>query len=331
MRFRHPERSVRFGWIAACAFPLFFAAAVACASEQMVDRVAAVVNQEVITQSDLDQLYEPLKAQLREAYQGEELASKLDEMRKKLLNQLIEDKLVLQEARRLGVEVEDNEVEERFQEFKKQFSEKDFSEMLKQQGIQLKAMKDRIRDQIMIQKLHYVEIRRKVVVSPLEIKKFYEDHPELFVDREKVKVWMITIPKSEESVRKGTMDEGAKKKTETLLKEIKKGKDFSELAAKESRDPHAKEGGLVGYVSRGDMIGNIDEVLFRLADSQMSDVIETERGYHIFKVGDHQKGKSLALEESRDKIHDMLFRQKANARFEAWMEELKKTAFISIR
>ena len=73
------------------------------------------------------------------------------------------------------------------------------------------------------------------------------------------------------------------------------------------------------------------KVLFQLKDGEISDILETERTYHIFKVADRQSAKSLGLEESRDKIHEILRRQKGNARFEAWMEELKKSAFISIR
>ncbi len=303
----------------------------AFSEEQLVDRVVVVVNQEIITQSEFDALFQPIYLQYQNTYQGNELTDKLNEVRKKLLNQLIEDKLVLQEARKLGVEVSDNEVDERLGEFKKQFSGQSFDEMLKTQNVKIKTIKDRIRDQISIQKLHYVEIQRKVVVSPIEIKKFYEDHPDLFIDKEKIKVWVIAIPKNPDAIRTGTMDETAKKKAELVLKELKKGKDFSEVAKNESRDAHAKDGGLIGYIARGDMIGKIDEVLFRLKDNDITDVLESEQGYHIFKVADHQMGKTLTLEESRDRIHDMLYRQKANERFQAWMEELKKSAYISIR
>ncbi len=309
----------------------FFQPAACCAEEQLVDRVVAVVNQEVITQSELDALFAPVRAQFQETYQGQELNDKLIEARKKLLNQLIEDHLVLQEARRLGVEVTDREVEERLGEFKRQFHGKSFDEMLKAQGIKLKTLKERMRDQITIQKLHYIEIQRKVIVPPLEIEKFFQDHGNLFMEKEKVKVWSITISKNEESVKRGTMDEAARKKAESVLRELKKGKDFSELARKESHDPHAEEGGLVGYVSRGDMIDSIDQVLFQLKEGETSGILESERGYHFFKVADRQAAKATTLDESRDRIREMIFRQKANERFESWMEELKKTAFISIR
>ena len=304
------------------------------AEEKLVDRVVAVVNQDVITQSELDALFQPLVVQFREVYQGQELMEKLNEVRKKLITQLIEDRLVLQEAKKLGIEVSEGEVNGRLEELKGNFASggsQHFEDALKAQGVTLKSVKERINDQIAIQKLHYVEVRRKVVVSPLEIEKYYNEHKDEFIEKEKIKVWTIMISKGEEAIEKGMMDEAAKKKMEAILKELRKGKDFSELAKRESKDPHAKDGGLIGYVSRGDMIGKIDEILFKLPDSQFSDILETERAYHIFKVADRQPSKELTLDEARERIQDVIYKRKATARFEVWMDELKKNAFISIR
>ena len=153
----------------------------------------------------------------------------------------------------------------------------------------------------------------------------------MFVDKEKIKVWSIAVPKNEDAIKKGIADEAAKKRANNILRDLKKGKDFSELAKKESLDSHAQDGGLIGYVAKGDMIPVIDEVLFSLPENQFSDIVETEKAYHIFKVGDHHNEKTMSLDESRDKISDLLYRKKAEERFQAWMEELKKTAFISIR
>ncbi|MBI4388414.1 MAG: peptidylprolyl isomerase [Candidatus Omnitrophica bacterium] len=311
---------------------LVYAATLQAADHQLVDRVVAVVNQEAITQSELDELFYSVREQLSEAYQGSELKEKLLDARKKLLSQLIEDRLVLQEARKRGVEVSDQEVEGRLEDFKKQLPPgQSFDDMLEHQGLDGKAVKQRIHDQLMMQKLQYVEIQRKIVVSPVEIEKFYKDNTARFVAKEKLKVWTIVIPKSEDAVRKGMMDETAKKKAETILEELKKGADFSELAKRESHDSHAQEGGLIGFVARGDMIKEIEDVLFSLPENGRSEIVETEGAYHIFKIAERAPEKGLSLDEVRSQIHDILYRDKANARFEAWMEELKKSAFISIR
>ncbi len=301
-------------------------------AQQLVDRVIAVVNDEPITQSELEQVFIPIHEQLAQAYQGYELTQKMNETRQKLLNQLIEDHLVLQQAKKLGVDVSERDVEERLEEFKKQMPQgQDFNQLAKAQGVNVKGLRKRIRDQLAIQRLHFMEVQRKVLVSPAEVEQYYHEHENDFIDREKIKVWGITIEKGREAIQKGAVDEAAKKRIEKVLKELQKGKDFSEMARMESQDAHAKDGGLIGSVARGDMIEKIDQVLFALPDNQISEILETERAYHIFKVAERTPSQKISLEETREQIQSLLYRQKANVRFEAWMEELKRSAFISIR
>ena len=304
------------------------------ANEKLVDRVVAVVNKDVITESELDPLFQPILVQYQQTYQGAELMDKLGEVRHKLILQLIEDRLVLQEATKLGVDVSEGEINDRIEELKQSYKTEgtaNFEDAIKAQGVTIKALKDRIRDQTAIQKLHFVEVRRKVVVSPLEVENYYKEHENEFAQKEKRTVWVITIPKNDLAISKGMMDEKAKKKMEAILKDLKKGRNFEEVAKKESGDPHAKNGGLIGEVTKGDMAENIDQVLFQTPDGQMTDILETERAYHIFKVGTLAASKKLSFEEAREKIENFLYKQKANARFEEWMDELKKKAFISIR
>lgn len=304
------------------------------ANEKLVDRVVAVVNKDVITESELDPLFQPILLQYQQTYQGSDLMDKLGEVRHKLILQLIEDRLVLQEATKLGVDVSEGEVNDRVEDLKQSYKAEgaaNFEDAIKAQGVTTKALRDRIKDQIAIQKLHFSEVRRKVVVSPLEVENYYKEHESEFEQKEKRMVWVITIPKNDLAATKGMMDEKAKKKAEAILKDLKKGKVFEEIAKKESQDPHAKNGGLIGEVSKGDMAENIDQVLFQTPEGQMTDILETERAYYIFKVGVLTTGKKLSFEEAREKIESFLYKQKANTRFEEWMDELKKKAFISIR
>jgi len=302
------------------------------AQELLLDRVVAVVNQEAITQSELDIIFRPIHAQLTEAYQGAELVMEIEKTRQKLLNQLIEDRLVLQQARKLGIEVSESEVDDKIEQFKTEMGgERAFQAALDKQGFTIESIRKRFRDQILMKKLHYVEVHRKVVVSPLEISEFYDEHPELFNETEKIKVWSITFPKNDTAIRKGIMDEQAKAKTYAVLKRLKTGEDFETVARQESLDSHSQEGGLMGYVYRGDMIGSIDTVLFQMKNGEITDILQTERGYHIFKVDNKQPSKTLILEEARPRIREILYQKKVNIRFEEWMERLKRDAFISLR
>ncbi|OGW86513.1 MAG: hypothetical protein A3C35_08090 [Omnitrophica bacterium RIFCSPHIGHO2_02_FULL_46_11] len=300
--------------------------------EQLVDRVVAVVNKEIITQSEFDVLFRPFYEQIKKAYQGPNLQGELESIRLKLLNQMIEDKLVYQEAQKLGITVEDVEVDDEIAAFKQQFPKgANFEKEMENSGLTIDDIKKRFRERLSIEKLHQSVIRGRVVVSPPEAEQYFKEHPEEFTQKERVKVFCITIRKNEEAIKKGTMDEAAKKKTESLLKDLKRGADFEKLAMQNSQDTHADQGGYVGFVQRGDMVSNIDQVLFSLPPGSISDVLETEYGYHVFKVIEKQPAFTKTFEQAKDEITEKLFRAQAHQRFIEWMDDLKKKSYISVR
>lgn len=320
----------KFVWLVV----LFLAFSPLCFSEeqQLVDRVAAVVNQDIITQSELDMLFRPVYEQIKRDYKGANLQSELESLRLKLLNQLIEDRLVAQEAEKLGIVVTDEEIAEEMKEFKKQFpDETAFQKELELSGISQADVEKRFKERIAITKLHQGIIRGRVIVSPGEAEQYFKDHPAEFVQKEQVELWCITLKKGDEAVRKGIMDEGVKRKAGELVAQLKKGKNFEELAEHNSEDANASNKGSLGFVPRGSLVADLDQVLFSLPENSVSEVLETEQGYHIFKVGKKRPASKKTFEEVRDQINDMLFRRKAHERFLSWMEDLKKKSFISIR
>ncbi|MBI4394619.1 MAG: SurA N-terminal domain-containing protein [Candidatus Omnitrophica bacterium] len=299
---------------------------------QLVDRVAAVVNNEVITQSEFDVIFRPIYEQLQKTYQGPNLQAELEKLRLQLLNQLIEDRLVYQEAQKLGIEVSDSEIQEELSSFKSQFPDQTrFEQEMEKAGIQLADLEKRVKERISIAKLHQGLIRGRVVVSPNETEQYYKDHPEEFVQKEQVEVWSITLPKGKEAVEKGMMDEAVKRKAEQFIAQLKKGADFEKLAKENSKDVHAEQGGFMGFIQRGDLVDSIDQLLFSLPKGSISDVLETENNYHIFKVGEKREASHKSFKEAESEISDKLFRQKAHERFVQWMDELKKKSYISIR
>lgn len=304
----------------------------AAEGSQLVDRVAAVVNKEVITQSEVDVIFYPVYEQIRKSHQGPNLDRELQQARLKLLNQIIEDKLVYQEAERLGVVVEDDEIEEELKRFQSQFEKPEqFEEEIKKSGLALDDFKKRIKERIAIMKLHQHEIHSKVVVLPAEVEEYFKAHPGEFVQKERVELWGLTLRKGEEAIRKGITDEKVKQKALDLAARLKKGENFEELAKKESQDPYARKGGALGLVQKGDMVENIDQIIFSLPEGSISEVLETEDGYHIFKIGKKESASQKTFEEAKSRIREKLFRERAHERFVSWMDELKKKAYISIR
>jgi peptidyl-prolyl cis-trans isomerase SurA len=304
----------------------------AWAQEQLVDRVVAVVNDEAITQSELDIYLRPLYEELKKQLEEEELLSQLNQIRLKLLNQMIEDRLVFQEAKKLGIIVRESEIDEQMNEVRSRFpSETEFEKVLRAQGMTLTQIRERYEREITIRRLHDVEIRSRVVVSPQEIEDFYKNRKAELAEEEKVRLRSLTVRKGEEAVEKGIVDEKAKAKIESLRQRIEQGEDLAKLAQEFSDDPHAKQGGEIGWVKRGEMLPTIDEIIFNLKAGETSSVLETSAGYHFFKVEEKVVSEIPPFEKARGKIQEILFREEARDRFKEWMSELKARAYISIR
>jgi len=313
------------------ALPLFMPLARA-AEEELLDRVVAVVNDEVITQAELDVFLRPVYAQYSKEYNGSELMKAINEVRQKILSQMIEDKLVYQEAVQMGIEVKDEEVEKAFQEFKSKMENPGaLDEMLEREGLTMKALRERLKKQAMVRQLQDREIRSKVVVSPAEVEAFFKNNPDRFKAKERVRVRSLTIKKSEEARRKGLTDEKAKQRIKLLAQKIRDNHNFGQIVKDFSEDSHAKQEGPGEWIERGAMIESLDEVIFKVPLGGGTEVVETPIGYHIFRVEAKEPEKVHTFDEVKDQISGYLFQEKSNARFRDWMEEIKKAAYISIK
>ncbi len=307
-------------------------AAFAAPERQLLDQVVAVVNDEPVTQSELDMTMRPIYEQYKQEYSGEAFSQAMNEARRNLLNQLIEDKLVYQEAKVQKIEPDEAEVENQLKGFRSKFkTDAELEDALAKEGFSLREMRERLERQSVIRHLQDMEVRAKVVVSPLEVEEYYDSNPEEFASEGSLKARSITIKKSDEAKEKGLTDEEARQKIAGLRKKILSGEDFGSLAKQFSQDSSAREDGLTGWIQRGEMIPEIDSVIFSLKPGEVSEIVETPVGYHFFRVEEKKEKYKKSLEEARAAIYDKLYRQKQAKRFQEWMDSLKRTAYISIR
>jgi len=292
-----------------------------------INKLVAVVNDEVITQQDVDQMLAVLYAQFSQEYKGDELLQRMEHAKKDILNQIIEDKLVLSKAKELGIKVTESEIDERLDYIKKGFSsEEEFYKTLETQGVTIANLKDRYRDQIMMKKLVDYEIRSKVSVLPSEISAYYEKHRSQFREGDKYKVKNILI-KAKDDIS----FELAKVEIDGVYNKLKEGASFDDLARQYSQGPNAEKGGDMGYIEKGQMLEALDSAIFKLKHGEFSEPVKSEIGYHIFKAEDIQYGKQASLEEVQKDIQMVLFQEKFKARIEEWLSGLKKKAYISIK
>lgn len=302
------------------------------AKQELLDRVVAVVNDDVVTQSEVDALLRPLYEQYMRDYSGETMMKMLAEAQGKILSQLVEDRLVYQQAVKKKIEIDESDIEREMVQFRKRFGDQaELERALKSENASLADLKERLKKQALIRRLHDSEIRSKVIISPKEQEAYYAEHRAEFAAQEQVRISSLTIKKSDEAREKGIADEAAQGRLVALKEKIAKGGDFDQLVKDNSEDKNADQGGKGNWILRGQMIPAVDEVIFKTPVGNITDVIETPIGYHLFKVVEHQLPIQKSYEQVSEQIYDLLFRKKSEEKFSAWMETLRKNAYISIK
>lgn len=300
---------------------------------ELIDRIVAVVNDEVVTQSELDRQLAPIYQSYKEQYQGSEFFSQMNKARTQILNQMIEDKLVLQDAKKKKIEVSDGEVDGKLAEVRSRFrSEEDFKRFMDSQGMTLNKLKERYRDTIMIQKVQYVAVRMQVVVSPTEARKYYDEHQAEFKSPEALEVRSLTIRKKPGEPPQNAKNSPGKEKAEGLRRRIVQGQaKFEEIADQFSEDTHAKEGGDMGKIHRGELAPQFEDAVFKLDEGQVTPVLESEIGFHIFKLDKKEPEKVIPYEEAKRGTEGRIYQEKAKKKFNEWIERLKQDAYIAVK
>jgi len=293
----------------------------------VIDKIVVVVNNEVITQGEIDRILAPAYEQYKSMLSEEQLIKKLDDARQAVMAQLIEEKLILSEAKKQNIEVDEKDVNAKVAEAKKRFpSNEIFEEALAAQHLSLKELRVKFKEQLMTKKLIDQKVGSKVFITPNEIVEYYNKHAQEFSRPEELRLSNILIkPKENVKVEKTV------ELVSEISKRLKAGGDFAKLAKVYSEGPGAKEGGAMGYVKRGDLLPEIEKVVFDMKEGEVSGIIRTKVGYHFFKVDEKKAPESLSISDARQSIEQALWMGKMKEKSKEWIEELRKNAYIAFK
>jgi peptidyl-prolyl cis-trans isomerase SurA len=298
-------------------------------SDDVMDRVICVVNNDAIT------LYELQEAEARYLFENKETAPAGEArkaLRERLLGNIIEGRIQLQQAEKEKIAVEDSEISEQINEIMQKLNVKtqpEFEEMLKKEGLTLDGVKKRIREQIMVQRLARRKVALRVSVTEQEIDRYLTDN------RDKLETGLsfhvrhiLFLPEA------GAGEEGweaAHKKADQVYALLVEGQDFAMLAAKYSEDGSAKDGGDLGSLKRGELAADIEEAVLKLQPGEFSRPFRSQVGYHLFRLESRETLAGDALVQARNQIREILYRQKYEARLQEWLTDMKQRAIIDIR
>lgn len=296
-----------------------------------LDRILVVVNDEIITDSDLNQVLYPLITRLRATTSGPELDAKVQETRKSVLKDMISDRLILSAAKALDprykIAAEESEIDAMATEMREKFpSEEVFDKVMKEQGMTHKKLRDRFAEDILKRKMVDFKVRSRVTLSPGEIKDFYDSHPDDFKGVPEVRARQILI-------RAGSTrsEELARSTMQSVVDQLKQGADFAEMARTYSEASDAADGGNMDWTRKGRFMARIDNAIFNLEPGQVSEPIQTQLGLHLFKVEEKRMSTGVTYQEAIPRIETYLYKKKVADELKIWLDELRSKAFISVQ
>ena len=282
----------------------------------MGSTVVAEVGSDEITVMDLRKEMKFVKSQLRVGDRKRLTSEELLVLKIKALNRIIRDTLLVKEADRNNIQLSRDEYESALQEAKNGYQKKSFHRLFSLGGISVEEWENAFKNNLLIKKLINIRGNSKVPASEGDLQRYYDGHPEEFQKGEQVRFFHIMVETEAEA--------------RDIRKQLKSGgKKFSMLAQEHSQSPEGAKGGDLGYFEAEELPVEFAGI-FELKGNQISEVIHTPRGYHIFKVVDKKVARKIGFEESLKVIQERLFREAQDKVFQDWLIKLKNKADIKI-
>lgn len=299
------------------------------AAENAAPKKAADINGKAIAYSDFERQMTMFKRQVMQGRPGQLPETLNEQLKDQVINKMINDELLFQHAAKKGIKIETETIDAEIKKIKSRFKdEKQYQQQLKTIGLDEKKLRGQINQRIAINQLIQKEIVPSVKVTDDNAKKYYDANTDKFRQPEKVRARHILM-----KVEKGDSEEKkaeAKKKLQDIQKRILAGEDFGTLAKENSQGPSNVRGGDLGYFTRGRMVKPFEDVAFKLTPNEVSDIVETQFGYHLIKVVDHQDASDPPFEAVKSKIMSFLFNEQVQKKMEPYVNTLREKAKIEI-
>ena len=302
-------------FLAAACFVLTTAAVGGAA--EVVDRIVAVVNDDIITLQQLNNAVAPYMEKVQNAdYPQEKRKKIIYNLKKDMLNRMIERTLADQEAEKYKITVSETEVDKAIERFKenRSMTQEELEKGLEQDGMTYGDYRDRIRKELLRPKLISRAVNAKVVVTDNEVKAYYEEHKDKYSGINKYELRNILTEQKEKIERARTF--------------LSESGDFRAAAEKFSEAPNASDKGYLGVFKTDSFSDKLKNQITSCSSGEYTDVIETDRGFQIFYVENIEESGGKSLKEARQEIVETLYDQKASEKFDKWMQSLKENSHI---
>jgi parvulin-like peptidyl-prolyl isomerase len=294
---------------------------------EVINGIAALVNGDVITYSQVRELSAPREKLLRSQYAGAELEKALKEVREAALKDLIDRRLIIQAFKKEKYEIPDHFVEEQMRGIIKEAFGGDrntFIKTLEAQSYSIGEFKQKETERMIVQAMRAKNIKKNPISSPTKVEEYYKKHRAEFTSKEQVKLRMIMISGKADTGQSASQ----KALAEEILGQLAGGADFEHMAQTYSEDGTRDTGGDWGWIERKTLAAPLEKVAFNMPVGRVSNIIEYGGNYYILKVEDRQGGTTRSLAEARPDIEKKLLQEEAQDLQDRWLAGLRAKAYI---
>jgi len=301
---------------------------------KVVEEIIARVNNEIITRSEYEKARATAEEDARQECNNrcnpEQLQTAIEDRQKNALRDLIDQSLLVQRGKDMGVSVEP-EVIKKLDAIRVQNNLSSMEELEKavsSQGLNWEDFKNNIRNSALTQAVISKEVGSHITIPKEDVAKYYEAHKTEFIRPEQVALRAIEISTAG---KKDSELPDLKKKAETALQRVKDGEDFGEIAKRLSDGSTAKQGGFLGLYKRGELAKELEDTVFRMKKNELTGVVETKQGYLVLQVMEHYDEGEQPLAKVENEIMDRLFGERMEPALRQYMKTLREQSYVVIK
>jgi peptidyl-prolyl cis-trans isomerase SurA len=298
--------------------------------QDVVEAIVAIVNDDIITISDYMREYDMIYQLLRSQLQGEEFTKQFEKEKEELLERMITERLLLQEAMRKDIRSAanvDEQIRNMIDGIKKQYnigSDEEFRRQVARQGMDYDAWIAQQEKNILQQALIFTEVGRNIVIDETDVVNYYDLHPEEFTDPPRYKLKGIFVSSEDKS------QEAAQAKMREVDEKLAAGEDIEGLASQYSEGPEKESQGDLGEFKKGEMDNALEQAVENLEVGEKSPWIKISAGWFLLKLVEKTESRLWPFEEAKKEIENKLFMQEQQVKIQDYLEDLKKRSYIKI-
>jgi peptidyl-prolyl cis-trans isomerase SurA len=300
-------------------------------SVEVVDRIVAIVNDDIITLIELNRSFKPYAERIRVlGYSTDKERKMLFKVREDMLNQLIDQKIKDQEIKRFNIKISEKDVDQTIERIKEANfnTDEDLRTALAKDGLSLEEYRKRIKEQILRTRLVNIKVKSKIVITKEDIKSYYENHQDKYSGKKKYHLYNIIMKASSFADEKEKLK--IKARMDSILKELNEGKSFETMANNYSKSSLGAEGGNLGLFGLDELSPQLQNVIKEMKAGEFTPVLDTDNGFQIFLVKEIVQTSGKPLEDVSLEIEEILFNEIVEKKYKSWLEDLRKQSVIKI-